>query len=438
MIRLRDYQVDQNARVDAAFAQGTRAVVSQMPTGAGKTATAAAGIAHEVNQGRRVLFLAHLDTLISDTRERLERYGIDAGYVQAGRPTNPTAPVQVASLQTLHARGERPEADLVILDECHRALGPTVRAILDAYPNARLLGLTATPCRSDDQPLGDVYQYMVLGPTVRELTRRGYLVPCELIAPERPTDALLTEPVVAYQRWVPGSRCLVFATNIEHAQWVAHSFNARGVPAEAITGETTREDRERLRVAIRSGDIRVLVSVRVFIEGWDEPSVQSIILARDYSHVGSFLQSIGRGLRPAPGKERCTVVDLRGSVALLGLPDEDRVWSLDGKPRRTERLAALARCIHCAAIFRPASHCPRCGERVERGAAASRLPRVLTREEKAERWDEIPQQVRDERYFAKLVNVAATRMRRSPAGARTWARIQFAKRFGREYGGRDA
>lgn len=434
-MKLRDYQLDQNERVEAAFRQGHRAVVSQMPTGAGKTATAAAGIAHEVGQGRRVLFLAHLDTLITDTRERLERYGIEAGYVQAGRPTNARAPVQVASLQTLHARGERPEADLVILDECHRALGPTVRAILAAYPNARLLGLTATPCRSDDQPLGDVYQYMVLGPSVRELTRRGYLVPCHLIAPEQPTTALLTEPVIAYERWVPGTKCLVFATNIEHAQWVAHSFNARGIPAEAITGETTRDERERLRVAIRSGELRVLVSVRVFIEGWDEPSVESIILARDYGHVGSFLQSIGRGLRPSPGKDQCTVVDLRGAVAELGLPDEDRVWSLDGRPKRTERLDALARCVHCAAIFRPAAACPRCGEKVVRGEAGSKLPRVLTREEKAERWDEIPQAVRDERYFAKLVNVATTRMRRSQAGARAWARIQFAKRFGREYGG---
>lgn len=116
-----------------------------------------------------------------------------------------------------------------------------------------------------------------------------------------------------------------------------------------------------------------------------------------------------------------------------GLPDEDRVWSLDGKPRRTERLASLTRCLACAAIFRPASHCPRCGERVERGAAEAKLPRVLTRDEKLERLAHLTQDERDARYFRSLVNVATTRLRRAPAAARAWARVQFHKRFGREY-----
>lgn len=433
-MKLRPYQLAQNERIAACYAGGARSVVSQMPTGSGKTATAAVAIAVDANAGRRILFLAHLDTLVSDTRDRLEQYGVRAGYVQAGRPSDPTAPVQVASLQTLHARSERPPADLVILDECHRALGPTVRAILDSYPEARLLGLTATPCRSDDQPLNDVYERIVLGPSVRSLTAQGHLVPCAMLGPVVPTEALLTEPVTAYERWGHGP-ALVFATSVVHAEWVAASFVARGIPAEAVTGETSREDRERLRTAIRSGALRVLVSVRVFVEGWDEPSIQTIILARDYGHVGSYLQSIGRGLRPSPRKTHCTVIDLRGSVALLGLPDEDRAWSLTGTPRRTERLDALRRCLECSAIFRPATHCPRCGARSDARAEEARLPRVLTRDEKVERWDQMPEATRERAYYNKLLHIASTRMRRSPPSAHAWAKATFRKRFGHDYGG---
>jgi DNA repair protein RadD len=431
VITLRPYQQDQNDRVRASFGR-VRSVVSQMPTGAGKTATAADAIRRSVALGNRALFLAHLDTLIGDTFDRLRSYDVPAGYVQAGRPSDPTAPVQVASLQTLHARGERPPADLVILDECHRALGPTVRAILSSYPRAYLLGLTATPVRSDDQPLGDVYEELVTGPSVRQLTHDGHLVPCDVVGPTVPVEALLTEPVEAYERWGNGTRALVFASSVEHARWVTASFNARGIAAESVTGETSREDRERLRAAIRSGTTRVLVSVRVFVEGWDEPSIETIILARDYGHVGSFLQSIGRGLRPCAetGKRRCTVIDLRGSANVLGLPDEDRVWSLTGRPRRTEKLSALRRCLECAAIFRPATCCPRCGARVS-GSVETKIPRVLTREEKAERLSDLPQHIRDERYFFSLVRVASTRMRKSPAAARMWAMGAFRKRFGR-------
>ena len=123
---------------------------------------------------------------------------------------------------------------------------------------------------------------------------------------------------------------------------------------------------------------------------------------------------------------------------LHGLPDEDRVWSLTGRPRRTERLPALARCLACAAVFRPASTCPRCGEAFARGVEGARLPRVLTRDERLERLSHLTQEQRDERYFRSLVNVAERRMRKRPGAARVWALAAFVKRFGRQYGGQDA
>lgn len=430
---LRPYQQDLVHRVSQAFRRG-RAGVMQMATGGGKTACAATIIERAVAKGRRVVFAAHLDTLVGDTYARIVKAGVHAGYVQAGRPSDPTAPTQVASLATLYSRGERPPADLIIVDECHRAPSASPREILESYGKAWILGLTATPQRGDGQPLGEIFDWMECGPTVRELIAQGYLVPADVLAPIVPVDALVTEPVEAYLAHCKGRRAIVFAANVNHAEWIAYGLTARGVPAAVITGETPRAEREAARTMLVEGGLSALVSVNVFVEGWDCPSVDAVILAREFSVVGSFLQAIGRGLRPAPGKTDCVVVDLRGSVNLHGLPDEDRAWSLTGKPKRTEALAALRRCLKCAAIFRPARTCPRCGAVSDAKAEGAKLPRILDRDEKLERLSHLSQEDRDRRYLMSLVNVAINRMRMPEHRAEQWALRTFERKFGRAYG----
>ena len=214
-ISLRPYQHDLVNDVATAFKGGARAVVMQLGTGGGKTATAAALLSRAVAKGRRAIFLAHLDSLLEDTAERLSAAGLRAGFVQAGRPVDPEAPIQVCSMATLHVRGVRPPADLLIVDECHRAMGASIRGILDAYPNAWLLGLSAVPQRGDAKPLGDVFDVLVSGPSNRWLTDHGYLVPCDVLAPaEFSEKALVDSPVAAYAKHAPGSRAIVFAANV--------------------------------------------------------------------------------------------------------------------------------------------------------------------------------------------------------------------------------
>jgi superfamily II DNA or RNA helicase len=239
------------------------------------------------------------------------------------------------------------------------------------------------------------------------------------------------DPLLAYQRFVPEQRAIVFATNVAHAQDLATRFNAAGVPAECVLGDTSRAVRSSVRERMTKGTLRALIGVGVFLEGFDLPAVEAVILARAMTFVSTYLQAIGRGLRTSPstGKTRCTVLDLRGSAHLHGLPDEDRVWSLEGKAcRRTEPLAALQRCAECLAIFRPASRCPRCGAS---SARAPELPRVLTRAEKMEKFSELPQEERDRRYLARLEAVARFRVRLSGEKARSWAVQKFVQRFGR-------
>lgn len=433
---LRPDQEDLIARTRAAFDAGARSVLMQGPTGFGKTHTAAALIASAVGRGGRVLFLAHLSDLIEDTHARLVAAGVHAGFVQAGRAEDPEARVQVGSMQTLHMRGTRPPAGLVIIDECHRVMGPSVRGVLEAYPDAHLLGLSATPQRGDGQALGDVFEAMVLGPSVRWLTERGHLVPCDVLTVGGggvlDSGVLAVPPSAAWQEYGGGERAIVFAASVAHAEAVVAEFIALGVAAAILTGETPRDERARLRAGLRDGTLRVLVGVGVFLEGWDCPPVSCVVLARGFSVTGAYLQAVGRGLRPSvgTGKTRCTVIDLVGAANLHGLPDEDRVWSLDGAAvRRAEKLPAIMRCGACLALYRPAAVCPRCGES---RANAVRLPRVRTRAEKLEALSHLPQETRDARYLRTLEHVARTRIRLPEDRVRGWAEQSFRKRFGRE------
>lgn len=424
---LHPYQERIVAEVSRALLE-VRTACLQLGTGGGKTYTAAELIRRAVARGYRVLFLAHLDTLVEDTHDRLEAAGVRTGYVQAGRPVDPDAPAQVASVQTLHARTCHPPADLVLADEAHRGASRMWQGIFAAYPEAAILGLTATPQRADGRALGDTYERLVVGPTNRELVAQGHLVPCEVLAPPAPPDgALAADPVDAYVAHTPGRRAIVFAANVAHARDLRARFEAAGYPAACIVGETSREVRRAVREGIASGALRVVVGVSVFLEGWDVPAAEVVILARPFSSCGSYLQAVGRGLRVAPGKDRCTVIDLRGAVHLHGLPEDDRRWSLEGGAvTLAEALPALMRCSGCLAVFRPRPRCPRCGADVR---AEPKLPRVLRRAEKLANVSALPRSERDRRYLAAM---ARRRRDLHPRAAWAWARQKFTQQHGRE------
>ncbi len=429
-MQLRPYQRALVDQVREEYRAGARSVVMQLATGGGKTATAAELIALSVAKGRRVVFAAHLDALLEDTSERLAGAGIAHGIVQADRPTNATAPVQVCSLATLHRRGEAPPADLLILDECRRAAASGVRGVLERYPLAHLLGLDATPERGDGQPLGDVFERMVCGPSLAELTAAGYLVPAVVLSPPAPTEgALAMDPVEAYEQHAAGSRALIFCTTVAEAVDVARRLP---VPSQTVLGETARDIRLTVRDRVTLGELRVLVGCSAFLEGFDLPAIETVILARAFGTCSSFLQGVGRGLRPWPatGKRECLVLDLTGAAVMHGLPADDRVWSLEGAAvqRTGEGLAPLARCSKCYAVYHagPAS-CPRCGA----AARGTRLPRRATRIERQtlERLDTRPPWERDEmavRAIAKRLPHVDRRTGRRLSDKEIAARARFA------------
>ncbi len=374
---LRPYQQRTIREARALYAAGKRAPVVVLPTGGGKTPIAAEMIKLARARGHRCLFLARRVELIDQCQRTLAASGVEARVIQGDRDTA-ESPVVVASVPTLATPGwadRLPPADLVIWDECHGIKARTSLELAGRYPLAFHLGLTATPARGDNSPLGDVFDSLVIGATVRELTDLGHLVPCRVYAPSQILDSgsLALDPLDAYRKHCAGQRTIVFCGTVDHAATTAAAFRAGGIRAEHVSGSMGNRSSVIARYA--RGDLEVLVNVALLIEGWDEPSTQSAIFARRFTFPGSYLQAIGRILRPHPGKTTASVVDLCGSALVHGTPDLDREYSLDGKAIRTSDREAIRQCPACGGVFATRDACPYCDTAMP--AAPRRTPRSV-------------------------------------------------------------
>ena len=356
---LRPYQERAVAAVRECWARGARRVLLACPTGGGKTACMARLVADSPT-----IWVAHRRELLQQAAERLRgEFGHDhVGVAAPGFPREPGARIQVSTVQTLLARDWRPAADLLVWDEAHHAPADAFAAVAASYDGARHLGATATPCRQDGRPLGDCYDALVVGAQYSELLRDRHLVSCRVFQPPEVLGGdLAQEPLAAYQRIAAGERAFLFVSGVRYAEQQAAAFCAAGVPAAAVhAGPPTGRRDEALR-RFRAGDLRVLANCAIFTEGTDVPEASTIILARACQHVGLYLQIVGRALRPSPGKDRATLIDLTGASVRHGLPTQDREYSLTGEPISEGEGAALRVCQKCGLTFASAPPCPACG-----------------------------------------------------------------------------
>jgi DNA repair protein RadD len=369
-MKLRPYQDRAITDLRAQYAAGRRAPCLVLPTGGGKTLIASEIIRSATGRGKRVLFLAHRKELIEQTVSKLERFGVtDVRMIQAARDVgSPVAPVTVASVQTLTKWSDRmPRADLVVFDEAHHVVAKSWASIADRYAGAHLLGMTATPERSDGKPLGDIFDALVVGATVRELTDLGHLVSCRVFAPplELETAQLALSPLEAYRKHGGDGRAVIFCVTVDHARAVADEMNAGGVPCEVVSGNGG--DRAAALQRFRVGTTKAIANVHVLTEGWDDPGAAVCILARKPEHAGTMLQMVGRVLRPDAGKTHATLIDLCGSVLEHGTPDMPRDYSLTGRAISKVDRQAIRQCSHCAAVFAAGPlQCPICGAMMPR------------------------------------------------------------------------
>lgn len=364
MIDLRDYQHSAVARVRDAMRDGGKRVVLVLPTGAGKTRTGAAIVELAVMRKRSVVWLAHRTELVEQTAKTLHEHGLPVGVVSASSAwaVDAAAPVQVCSVQTLLARARRPPADLLIWDECHHASesAPSWAALLQAYPNVPTIGLTATPERGDGSGLAPLFDRIVVGVTVRELTADGHLVPCEAVRPSRllKPGQLAQEPLAAYLEHSPGQQGFLFAKSVEDAQRYAAEFTAAGIRAVCIHAGTPPHDRAVALELFKQGVVRILANVYIFTEGTDLPMAQVCILARGASTAGIYLQMVGRVLRPHRSKKSATLIDLRGVSHVHLMPEDERLYSLQGRGITSSE---VAKCKVCSQALGPTGYPCACG-----------------------------------------------------------------------------
>ena len=361
------------------------------------------------------LTLAHEDVSHNIIAQRKTIQGIIAGHrKECGKNYyNSTGNITVISVDTLNSRFTVYQqwakgVKLWITDEATHLLKDNKwgRAVA-IFPNAKGLGVTATPERLDKKGLGShvdgVFDVMIEGPTTKWLINQGNLCKYKVAVPHGDyqdhlkqagnntdfTKKAMTEAsnksqivgdvVVNHKRFANGLQTILFATDVKTAFEMEKKFLEAGIPAKTLTGETNDQERLQAMIDFREKKIRVLINVDLFDEGLDVPGIECVQMARPTMSLGKFLQMIGRGLRPAQGKAFLMLIDHVGNVGRHGLPDKPRQWTLDRikKRRKVNNLMRVCDNPMCASPYdRELTACPWCGTDAIRkgGGGGGRMP----------------------------------------------------------------
>ncbi len=315
-----------------------------------------------------MLWSAHRTELVSQAYAAIHGLigGSSLGVIAPGHPMRRGARFQVSSTQTLVERG-KPDITprIIVLDEFHHYAADEFRKLVEWWPDALLLGPTATPQRGDGKPLGDIADALVVAAQYSELVEEGYL--CDAVCyqpPEALSGALALDPVEAWKRYSEGMSGFAFMPTIKAARALAAAFNAAGIVAACIDAKTPKAQRADTLRKFASGDIQVITNVDTMTEGVDVPRAGVAMLGRSFQTVSAFLQACGRVLRPHELKKYARIIDLTGATILHGHPTIDRVYSLDGDGIRSGESAEnpVRNCLHCGLVYLCAEACcPGCG-----------------------------------------------------------------------------
>jgi len=459
-MKLRPYQEDLIDKTRQALRRNKR-VLMQAPTGAGKTAITVYMMSRAAEAGKTSVMAVHQNELLTQTSKALWDGKLEHGMIASGKTRSYMA-AQVASVQTWVRRMDQySEPDLIIIDECHRSAASTYQKILEQYPNAMVIGLTATPSRTDGKGLDGTYQELVQGPTIRQLIDAGYLCDYEIFAPPSSLDlsevktkmgdydkkqlehevdkpTITGDAVATYKKHANGKRAAVMCVSIRHAEHVMESYNAAGVPAEMLEGKMTNKEREAVIDRFRSGETLIVTAVQLLIEGLDLPAIEVIQWLRPTQSLIVYLQGNGRGFRVSEGKEKLTILDQVANYKRHGLPDDDREWTLEGRKKGKKRKpdeeadVSIQQCKHCFHIFRPGvAVCPSCGKPVEVRQKAE----IEVVDGELERIDvtALRKQAKQEQGAARdLVDLVKLGQRRGMKNAAIWAAHVHASRAGRK------
>jgi superfamily II DNA or RNA helicase len=463
-MQLRPYQVQLIDQAREALKKDRR-VLLVAPTGAGKTAITVYMMRQAAARGLRSCFIVHQNELLMQTSRALWAQKLEHGVIASGKSRS-GVPTQVASVQTLINRlSEYDPWNLIIIDEAHRSAARTYKEVCAAYPKAKVIGLTATPQRTDGKGLADMFDSMVQGPTIPQLIEAGYLCDYEIYAPMVDFDISAVKSVAGdyakgdleiamdkpkitgdavqhYATLANGKRCVVMCVTVKHAQHVAEQYRAAGIPAECMDGTMSTAQRDQLLGDFKSGKTKIITAVQLMIEGVDVPGIEVVQWLRPTQSVIVWMQGNGRGFRPYEGKDKLIILDHVGNVMRHGLPDQKRLWTLEGRTKGKRRQSSdetdlgIQTCPKCRHVFLSGvSACPMCDEPVE--LKERKIEQVDGNLEKLDRKIEIKEQRREQGKAKSLVELVQLGKRRNMSNPAGWAVNVYAARLGRKPTGED-
>lgn len=381
-LQLRPYQLEALRKTREAFLQGFRRPLVVLPCGAGKTVLFAYMASQSQARGKTVWFLVHRRELLDQTIATFERFGI------------PLHTIYIGMIATYANHPERyPKPDFIIFDEAHFSMAATWQKLIAMFPDAYIVGLTATPCRLDGKPLGATYDTMIVGITTHELIQQGYLCPYRYFAPsvadlsglkrkgsdfdpDSASELLMQRAVYGdvienYRKYANGLQTICYCSSIKHSIAMADEFAKAGISAIHFDGNTAATERTRIVQDFRDKKIQVLCNVDLISVGFDVPDCWCCILLRPTMSTALAIQQAGRALRSQEGKT-AIILDHVGNYTRHGLPDDSREWSLDStlKPPQQynpDGTLAVRQCPECYFTFISGpNECPNCGAEIKK------------------------------------------------------------------------
>lgn len=393
-MQLRPYQKKAIDNVRREYSAGNKSILVVSPTGSGKGVMLSEIIKSANDKGKRVMFLVHRREILFQVSEYMDKYDIKHGVILSGEDYVGGRLVELATVQTIRNRMKRQffkMADIIIVDEAHHATAESYLSIIREFSDNMIIGFTATPCRKTGLGLGAMFHTLVNVATIAELTRDGYLVPIKYFAPSEPDlskvkctggdyngkqlDEVMSQPKLIgdiVENWIrigEDRQTVVFTTTVAHSVAVCEAFMQVGIQAEHIDGTTDKEERKGVLDRFRAGDTRILCNCAVMTEGVDIPDIACVVMARPTKSLSLYMQTIGRGMRPAPGKEDLIYIDHAGACYEHGPVEEITEWTLEAKTKngskkaqeRKERNSKPLTCMTCDMLYRGQIKCPRCG-----------------------------------------------------------------------------
>ena len=385
-IVLRPYQIEAKNLIRASMKNGNKSILYVAPCASGKT-TIFSDLASTITaNGKRVFLITHRDELITQVSDTLKLFGVDHGFIQSGKFMDYKPLAHVCSVQTLSRRLGKIsfKPSVIIVDESHHSCSASYKKIFSAYPTWRI-GVTATPQRLDGKGLGEVFENLIIGPTMAQLIAEGWLSPYKLYAPSlidtsklhtRLGDFAIDEAskaadkpkitgdaIAHYKKYADGLRAVVYCCSVEHAKHTADQFSAAGYKAASIDGGMDADLRHTVVKAFRQGGITILTSCEIVSEGFDLPAIECAIFLRPTQSLSMWIQMSGRALRIMEGKKVAVLLDHAGNCQRLGFPDDDRNWSLAGAERAGSGASkpGVRICPKCLLAQRPGLEaCPSC------------------------------------------------------------------------------